>query len=180
MQCLLHWRYALNEDQQVRGIGSWSVEEDARLKALVTVHGCKWALVARSMPGRVAKQCRERYLNHLDPKLQRGPWTPEEEQVLLRLCEGQNRQWAEICRQLPGRSYNDVKNRYNLIQRRLKRASKKAAAAAAGAGGGALSNAEEEGPGSPYGSAHGEGSSSDQPPSGGGGGAQGAAFGSLG
>lgn len=31
-------------------------------------------------------------------------------------------QWAEICRQLHGRSYNDVKNRFNLIQRRNKRA----------------------------------------------------------
>jgi len=121
MQCLLHYRYGLNDDQQVRGIGSWSVEEDARLKALVDQQGTKWALVARSMPGRVAKQCRERYLNHLDPSLHRGPWSEDEEQQLLRLCEGQQRQWAEICRQLPGRSYNDVKNRYNLIQRRMRR-----------------------------------------------------------
>lgn len=29
------------------------------------------------MPGRLAKQCRERYLNNLDPELRRGTWSRE-------------------------------------------------------------------------------------------------------
>lgn len=54
------------------------------------------------MPGRVGKQCRERYLNHLDPTLRHGPWTEEEEQLLLSLHARLNNQWAEIARQIPG------------------------------------------------------------------------------
>jgi Myb-like DNA-binding domain len=73
------------------------------------------------MPGRVAKQCRERYLNHLDDSLRRGPWSPEEEEELVTLCQRYKGQWAEVCRLLPGRAYNDIKNHYNLIQRRTRR-----------------------------------------------------------
>jgi Myb-like DNA-binding domain len=73
------------------------------------------------MPGRVAKQCRERYLNHLDDSLRRGPWSPEEEAELVTLCQRYRGQWAEVCRLLPGRAYNDIKNHYNLIQRRTRR-----------------------------------------------------------
>lgn len=33
--------------------------------------------MAEHMPGRLAKQCRERYLNNLDPDLRRGAWSRE-------------------------------------------------------------------------------------------------------
>lgn len=58
--------------------------------------------ISDHMPGRVGKQCRERYLNHLDPSLRHGPWTDEEEQLLLSLHARLNNQWAEIARQIPG------------------------------------------------------------------------------
>ena len=88
-----------------------------------TQHNSQWSDLARHIPGRIAKQCRERYLNHLDPSLRKDmPWTEDEEALLMRLCFAKQNQWAEICRQLHGRSYNDVKNRFNLIQRRNKRA----------------------------------------------------------
>lgn len=58
--------------------------------------------ISDHMPGRVGKQCRERYLNHLDPSLRHGPWTDEEEALLLSLHAKLNNQWAEIARQIPG------------------------------------------------------------------------------
>lgn len=58
--------------------------------------------IAEHMPGRVGKQCRERYLNHLDPSLRHGPWTEEEEALLLSLHARLKNQWAEIARQIPG------------------------------------------------------------------------------
>ncbi|CAM9953300.1 unnamed protein product, partial [Phaeothamnion confervicola] len=109
---MLHWRLALNAHRPVSGIGSWDRSEDARLSALVRVYGQKWADVARRMPCRLPKQCRERYLNHLDPSLRKDePWTRAEEELLMRLCGGDRPRWAHICRSLPGRSYNDVKAR---------------------------------------------------------------------
>jgi Myb-like DNA-binding domain len=86
-----------------------------------TLDYCTHSHTLNSMPGRVAKQCRERYLNHLDDSLRRGPWSPEEEEELVTLCQRYKGQWAEVCRLLPGRAYNDIKNHYNLIQRRTRR-----------------------------------------------------------
>ncbi|CAN0541706.1 unnamed protein product, partial [Ectocarpus sp. 12 AP-2014] len=121
--CMLHWRVGVNPNHMVKGSGTWTAEEDERLSKLVEVVGMKWSDLARHIPGRIAKQCRERYLNHLDPSLRKDmPWTEDEEALLMRLCFAKQNQWAEICRQLHGRSYNDVKNRFNLIQRRNKRA----------------------------------------------------------
>lgn len=39
------------------------------------IFGQRWSTVAEHMPGRLAKQCRERYLNNLDPDLRRGAWS---------------------------------------------------------------------------------------------------------
>lgn len=38
--------------------------------------------VAASLPGRVGKQCRERWYNHLDPGIKKGDWTAE---VVIRI-----------------------------------------------------------------------------------------------
>ena len=35
-----------------------------------------WAEVAKSIEGRTAKQCRERWMNHLDPNVNKGYSTP--------------------------------------------------------------------------------------------------------
>ncbi|CAB1119571.1 MYB [Ectocarpus sp. CCAP 1310/34] len=107
-----------------KGVGSWTKDEDDRLNDLVKIFGVKWSQISDHMPGRVGKQCRERYLNHLDPSLRHGPWTEEEERLLLSLHARLNNQWAEIARQIPGRSDNDVKNRWNLVCRRERAAEK--------------------------------------------------------
>ncbi|CAN0533132.1 unnamed protein product, partial [Ectocarpus sp. 12 AP-2014] len=107
-----------------KGVGSWTKDEDDRLNSLVRIFGVKWSQISDHMPGRVGKQCRERYLNHLDPSLHHGPWTEEEERLLLSLHARLNNQWAEIARQIPGRSDNDVKNRWNLVCRRERAAEK--------------------------------------------------------
>jgi hypothetical protein len=80
----------------------------------VAMHGLKsWSILAPQLPHRTPKQCRERWHNHLNPQINRGPWTAEEDRVLaLRHRELGNR-WAEIARHLPGRTDTLVKNRWN-------------------------------------------------------------------
>lgn len=40
------------------------------LKDMVTRLGeGKWSLIAQSLPGRIGKQCRERWINHLNPNI---------------------------------------------------------------------------------------------------------------
>ena len=38
---------------------------------------------ASHLPGRIGKQCRERWFNHLDPDIKKGDWTPDEDAVLF-------------------------------------------------------------------------------------------------
>lgn len=56
------------------------------------------------MPGRNSKQCRERWINYLDPKNLRTRFSQEEDEKLLSLHAQLGNRWAQISRQLPGRS----------------------------------------------------------------------------
>ncbi|MGK3748444.1 MAG: hypothetical protein ACI8RD_000736 [Bacillariaceae sp.] len=83
-------------------------------------YGRKWAKIAAHLPGRQGKQCRERFVNHLDPELKKGEWTDDEEAILIAMHELHGNRWANISKQLPGRSDNDVKNHwYSTIQRKF-------------------------------------------------------------
>ena len=98
----------------------WSPEEDTRLKELVERHGIKsWAIIATQLEQRNGKQCRERWRHHLRPGLTKGEWTHEEElEVWLRVI-ALGTKWALLAEQyMPGRTENDIKNRWNSIVRR--------------------------------------------------------------
>ncbi len=64
------------------------------------------------MPGRTAKQCRERYNNHVDPGIKKDKiWSAEEDALVMQLHAEHHNQFAKIARSIPGRCYDDVKNR---------------------------------------------------------------------
>ncbi|KAG5180877.1 hypothetical protein JKP88DRAFT_263809 [Tribonema minus] len=73
-QCLLHWRIAVNKGETVAASRAWSVTEDDRLVAVVSVMGVRWPAVARLLPGRDLKQCREHYTNVVLPGGKPRPW----------------------------------------------------------------------------------------------------------
>lgn len=76
IQCLHRWRKVL-DPQVIKG--PWTTEEDEKIRMLVTERGPqKWSAIAKHLPGRMGKQCRERWHNHLDPNIKKGPWSDDE------------------------------------------------------------------------------------------------------
>lgn len=63
--------------------GPWTEDEDRMVLLLVQEKGAqKWTQIASNLDGRIGKQCRERWHNHLNPMIKKNPWSKEEEWIL--------------------------------------------------------------------------------------------------
>jgi Myb-like DNA-binding domain len=97
----------------------WKDWEDALLAQVVACEGpSRWNEIAKSFPGRNGRQVRLRWMNHLQPSLDKAPWRQEEDEMLLSAHAARGNKWALIAAQLGGRTDNAVKNRFKSLQRR--------------------------------------------------------------
>ncbi|KAK8497477.1 hypothetical protein V6N12_017995 [Hibiscus sabdariffa] len=126
--------------------GPWGPEEDEILINYIKEHGhgswrslpklagnfvlvLRMEIVVRSDPMRVlhltglrrcGKSCRLRWTNYLRPDIKRGPFTADEEKLVIQLHAILGNRWAAIASQLPGRTDNEIKNLWNThLKKRL-------------------------------------------------------------
>ncbi|KAF9150603.1 hypothetical protein BG015_007602, partial [Linnemannia schmuckeri] len=118
-QCLQRWRM-ISKPRSIKG--PWTPEEDRQLRMLVNELGAeKWVLIASRLGSRTGKQCRERWHNHLDPKIDKSPFTAKEDELIFKLFAQFGSKWAEMSKLMPGRPDNAIKNHFNTSMQRKRR-----------------------------------------------------------
>ena len=79
--CRKRWHY--NFAHNIRK-GTWTREEDQRLREAFDMYGPRWSEVAKKgVESRNGDQCWKRWYDCLDPMINRTPWTPEEVTFLI-------------------------------------------------------------------------------------------------
>ena len=119
-QCIQKYR----NDFLVKVKGSWTQEEDEKLKRWVKLNGEKrWRKCAELILGRCGKQCRERWINVLNPRLKKGDWTFKEQEQLFQLTKILFSKWTLIRNKMNLRSENCLKNYFYSSIRKIKSSS---------------------------------------------------------
>jgi hypothetical protein len=93
-------------------------EEDRKIASHVQESGIvRWTIIADGLPGRTARQCRERWVNYLSPDVSTAGWTTDEDELLLAKVTHYGQLWSRIVHFFKGRTDVSIKNRYHKLMR---------------------------------------------------------------
>lgn len=107
-------------------------EEDDLLTSLVNLHGIgNWQKISQDMQkknfNRNGRQCRDRYYHYLDPGINmKSNWSEEEDMLILKFVKEEGKRWKGMEKLFPGRTEVSIRNRYNLLIRKMTKNERKA------------------------------------------------------
>jgi hypothetical protein len=81
-----------------------------------------WKIIARYVPNRTPRQCKERWSNYLQPAITSAQWTQLEDRVLHEKYNELGSKWMRIAKFFVNRTDAQVKNRFLVLKRRGMRA----------------------------------------------------------
>ncbi|CAG8546689.1 10047_t:CDS:2 [Paraglomus occultum] len=124
MQCSTRWLGALNPTIHK---GRWTPEEDAALKEAVAeyIHALDadgnpqpipWNKIATRIPHRTGIQCQARWSEALDPRVRKGKWSSDEDDILKEGVKRFGRCWIRIAEMINGRTQRQCRTRWVQIQ----------------------------------------------------------------
>lgn len=75
----------------------------------------RWSELADRLPGRVGKQIRDRWINHLNPDINHHPFSRDDDLLLWTAHAKVGKKWVEIAATFfkSSRSENQIKNRWH-------------------------------------------------------------------
>jgi len=87
--------------------------EDSILLRIMNVgQEVSWSRVAEYIPGRTARQCRDRWVNYLNPNIEKKEWNSDDDSLLKEKYLQYGPKWAIILQFFPNTSYNSLKNHF--------------------------------------------------------------------
>jgi hypothetical protein len=124
MQCSTRWLGALNPTIHK---GRWTPEEDAALKEAVAEYinaldadgnpqPVPWNKIATRIPHRTGIQCQARWSEALDPRVRKGKWSSDEDDILKEGVKRFGRCWIRIAEMINGRTQRQCRTRWVQIQ----------------------------------------------------------------
>ncbi|XP_074280679.1 uncharacterized protein LOC141605703 isoform X2 [Silene latifolia] len=113
-QCSNRWKKTLIPAR--KRVGKWNDDEDKRLKVAATLFRRSWHRIAQFVPGRTQGQCRERWVNCLNPSLRnRCEWTEEEDTKLREAVAQHGYSWSKVATCVPMRTDNHCLRRWKSL-----------------------------------------------------------------
>ena len=106
--CRKRWVNGLNERLKK---GTWTTEEDNRLREAIMHLDSDWARIAEFVGNRSGDQCSKRWREVLDPTINKAPWTAEEDRLLVEFYHKHGSCWQVISTYLNNRRALQCRNR---------------------------------------------------------------------
>ncbi|OMJ79575.1 hypothetical protein SteCoe_20383 [Stentor coeruleus] len=108
--------------------GIWSQNEDELLNSVLKKGLEKWGQIAgilnkeihKGLKIRTGKQCKERWNNYLNPEVNRGSWTEDEDITALESYKMHGNKWSIISKSISKRTESAVKNRIKSLINKIK------------------------------------------------------------